>query len=240
MNIDELFEKKYDSLPSVIKDIINSAAAAKVIDSLSGILKLDEVQKEMLTEEILLVLFSENSVTDFKKNLVWNILLTENQADLVVKEVDSTLFKPVRKFLKNTESKPIFQTSTALRNEDISHHELLNEIENPTPSLQTTIENTPKGNEKPVSAVTVMPKDAQKLMTQSDTLPTETTSAPQLQDAVAQILPNVGGFKPVDDPLKPTQKIADTIENKLNTVVKTPVKEVYIPKKPDPYREPIE
>jgi hypothetical protein len=195
----------------------------------------------MLGEEVALVLIREQSVEKFKDNLVWNLLMTEGRADSLFKEIDVNIFTPVKKFLIKDIPAPEKTPRLSLsESESLNHSDILKEIETPSNSLATTIENTPKGNEKPVSAVTVMPKDAQKLMTQSDISPIETTSAPQLQDAVAQILPNVGGFKPIDDPLKPTQKIADTIENKLNAVVKTPVKEVYIPKKPDPYREPIE
>ncbi|MBU3668971.1 MAG: hypothetical protein FGM57_03310 [Candidatus Taylorbacteria bacterium] len=246
MDITELIESKMDSLPSSIKDILVDDSAFENVKNVGKIHGLDDVDQDILAEEVVLVLIHENSISKFKKNLELFPSLREKAIQEIFTEIDKVIFKPVKKFLKETETKsvPVYSEPTPstpiVSTEDINHHEILGEIENPTPSLKTTLENTVHGNEKSVSNVTVMPKEAQKLMSQGDTLPIETTSAPSLQEAVANVIPTIGGFRPIDDPLKPTAKISEGLDDKLSTITKTPVKEVYIPKKPDPYREPIE
>ncbi len=238
-SLNTLMETKFSALPGPVRDLINDPTTLDFIEKLGSNANLDDYIIDMLIDEVGYVLFKETPVDSFTNNLQVVLGLSEEKSNLIGEEIHKVIFNPVIKFLKRAETKSIFQTSKPVENEDINHHELLDEIENPTPSIKPTLENTPHGDEKPVSAVTIMPKDAQKLMTQVDTLPTETTHAPDLQEAVAQIMPHVGGFKPLDNPLKPTEKVVGILEDKLTSVVKTPVKEVYVPKKPDPYREPI-
>ncbi len=240
MEINELIESKMSSLASPVRDILSDTSNLSLIERLGEAHGLDEISQEMLGEEVALVLIREQSVERFKENLIWNLLMTEKRADSLFKEIDTGIFAPVKKFLIKDVPAPEKTSKISFsESESLNHSDILKEIETPSNSLASTLENTPHGDEKPVSAVTIMPKDAQKLMTQVDTLPTETTHAPELQDAVAQIMPHVGGFKPLDNPLKPTEKVVGVMENKLTSVTKTPIKEMYIPKKPDPYREPI-
>jgi hypothetical protein len=231
-SIEQIDEKEIEKLPSVIQNLLKDVRTVDAITKIAEANEVDdEVEVEMLEDEVMLILVGVNYVEDLKENLVWNIRFSEDKAHAIALSIESQIFSEVRKFLKH--KTPV--TSKVVESEDISHHNILGEIENPTPSLKPYVAN----NDHKVEAVTVMPKEARELMSQFDTLPTETTKSPLLQEAVAVIMPSVGGFKPLDDTLKPSQNISDGLDTKMDSVTKTPIKEVYMPKKPDPYREAI-
>lgn len=231
-SIEQIDEKEIEKLPSVIQNLLKDV---RTVDAITKIAEAngvdDEIEVEMLEDEVMLILVGVNYAEDLKENLVWNIRFSEDKAHAIALSIESQIFSEVRKFLKH--KTPI--APKIVESEDISHHNILGEIENPTPSLKPYV----APNDHKVEAVTVMPKEARDLMSQFDTLPTETTKSPLLQEAVSVIMPSVGGFKPLDDTLKPSQNISDGLDTKLDSVKKTPIKEVYMPKKPDPYREAI-
>jgi hypothetical protein len=252
MDINQLIESKKNILPGPIKDILNDISILDQINTLGENYGFDEISCEMLAEEVALVLIGENSLAKFKENLIWNLLLKEKKADQLYDELMKLVFNQVIKFIskekissgdiKNINVSNNLKTINDNKPEDLNHHDILKEIEAPSPSLKTTITQNTIPTQNSVPALQTMPKEVQKLMG-TDANITETTKAPSLQDAVGNMMPpigTVGGFKPVDNPLKPAEKVASTFDSKLQEVVKTPVKEVYLPKKPDPYRESIE
>jgi len=95
----------------------------------------------------------------------------------------------------------------------------LNELENPTPSINVAA--------APV-ATAVQPKPA-----------TIKVQLPTLQDAVG-LPPELGGFQLEPPLINPAAVVADRLDQKLNSPASSAPKEVYQIKRPDPYHEPIE
>ncbi len=198
------------------------------------------------------------------ENIDYNILgaiddiVAEDQAaEEVIKEDRLALdvngeVKPIEKTLRvqntpvttstTTGANGIIKTSSiTVENEDLSHKDILGEIEAPTPSFAPAPVSQ-ISTEKPVAKLQVMSKEAQDMMNSSASNKAwSTTKAPSLQEAITG-MPDIGGFTPitpVSDPLAPAQKVANTLDSKLTKTTATPVKEVFVPKKIDPYREPI-
>lgn len=119
--------------------------------------------------------------------------------------------------------------------ETISHTDILNEIENPTPSIKglgLKPANTNTQNQVHISSTT----DNTISNNTAQTAPTSTTPVlpPNLENNLT-----MGGFS-LHTPVNPAQKIADKLNQNLQTPSVSIPKEVYVPKKLDPYKEPLE
>lgn len=252
-SIDQITEENIKKLPSTIQAILADKNTTTILNNIGIQNEInDEVVLEMLEDEVIYVLVGLNYAEDLKDNLIWNLRLTESKAENIAKKIDTLIFADVHKFLKHkiptsnlkvntTPSQSPLQTTTkqptTADTESLNHVDILQEIESPTPSLKP-VEPTKIAIEKDIPAIQTMPKEAQKLMSKAEISPIETTSAPSLQDAVGKMMPAIGGFKAQDNPLKSAQNVSATLNSKLDAVQQVPVKEVYMPKKIDPYREP--
>ncbi len=252
-SIDQITEENIKKLPSTIQAILADKNTITILNNIGIQNEIkDEIVLEMLEDEVIYVLVGLNYAEDLKDNLIWNLRLTESKAENIAKKIDTLIFADVHKFLKHkiptspiqsplstqiSTKQPVVVSATIADTENLNHVDILQEIESPSPSLKP-IEPVKPTAEKEVSAIQTMPKEAQKLMSKAEISPIEITSAPSLQDAVSNMMPAIGGFKAPDNPLKPAQKVSTALNSKLDAVQQVPVKEVYVPKKIDPYREP--
>lgn len=248
-----LLEEKRERLPSVIRELFDSEDTVLIVSDVSKKFELTDDEETILFDEIAYTLLGENTLEEFRTNIIENLELKEGKGSSIAAEISSLIFAPVRKFLRS--KKEVYlsveqkeQTHTAdkapalIQNEDLNHRDILSEIEAPTPSLKNTRTVSEITRTSSEEAIKVMSKEARDLIKAQDNdkiNTTTTTKAPTLQEAVG-IMPDIGGFIPVNNVLAPSQKVAEGLNSKLTTATTTPIKEVFIPKKIDPYREPAE
>ncbi|MCF7865576.1 MAG: hypothetical protein K9M11_03670 [Candidatus Pacebacteria bacterium] len=108
----------------------------------------------------------------------------------------------------------------------ISHHDLLSEIENPTPSIKTTASFQANLGANIVKTTT--PVTAQTNPTTTQKNPTNTSTITSLHSP-----------EPVAPYTNPALNIAAKLDQKLSTPSASIPKDIYVSKKPDPYHEPV-
>ncbi len=298
-SIQQLIEEKYDDLPSVVRNVIDSEDIGSAIIEIASKNNLKEEQSDLLADEIGYVILGYTPITRFRQLLQDNVGLPPSRALSVSTEVYGTVFQPIKKFLKDSDddmggirqsidgisfkkpsqvSIPVkspaplsstLQTPTqspasALNdeniftdNESLSHHDILSEIENPTPSVS----KAPTMPTAPV-APEYSDFDSYKNPTLDLELQNEEVTG-QVQERGQVFIPgsihhDVGSsltsFKPLADIgpqtsvqqiSDPSKMVADKLSQKLDGVVSSPVSETVVPIPKtnisfDPYREPID
>jgi hypothetical protein len=246
-----LLEEKRERLPSVIRELFDAEDTVLIVSDVSKKFELTDEEETILFNEIAYTLLGENTLEEFRTNVIENLELKESKGSSIAAEISSLIFTPVKKFLRSKrevylsvgkkEEVTTTDKTAAPQSEDLNHHDILSEIETPTPSLKSTGATPEIVQNTSGEGIKVMSKDAQDLIKAqgSDEVNTTTTKAPTLQEAVGS-MPDIGGFIPVNNVLAPSQKVADGLDSKLTTPSATPMKEVFVPKKLDPYREPAE
>lgn len=242
----ELIDTKMSSLSAPVRDTLTSPETTAILESIAEEFNLDEQQAYTLLDEIAYTLFGISTIEELKENIIENLDVRENVASSIAVKVNSLIFAPIKKFLRTKKEVYLSVNSKETKeagelvpsvdtSDDLNHHDILNEIESPTPSIAD------QSYDKPIEHLQTMPKEAQAAMQASENKDDDSQliKAPTLQEAVGN-MPDIGGFIPVNNVLAPSQKVANTLDSKLSTATATPIKEVFIPKKIDPYREPAE
>lgn len=154
------------------------------------------------------------TMSEYRKDLAEILWLEkEDEIDHAVSVINDFII--LKKHILSDESK----THGKIEKDSISHIDILNEIENPTPSIINPQRINPaRKNEGPAK------NDIDKT---SD----ENEEGPALSA-------ELGGFAPANSQ-NPAQKIAAQLDKNLSTPSTSIPKEVYVSKKPDPYKEPI-
>jgi hypothetical protein len=104
----------------------------------------------------------------------------------------------------------------------ISHLDLLSEIENPTPSISTT-----------ANFQNAAPKTESKETTQKNPTPNSPIKNQSTETSLHS-------STPVAPYINPALNIATKLDQKLSAPSSSIPKDVYVSKKPDPYHEPVE
>lgn len=252
--LQQLIDTKFDKLPTEVSSLFHSEENANIIGSIAQKNKLSEEQEMFLFDEIAYVFFGITSISNFKNEIKNTLSIDEKTALSISSEVYGSVFLPIKRFLIETPNdglSGIYSTSetkntTNLGTETINHQDILNEIENPTPSIYPKINQNPLDTQ---SNSTVLDIDALELTGTSITKNTDSgseivskTNTPVVKsiDPVVDSVPVLSGFKPISNETHPAQTTADKLNSVLENPTKTTIKEIYQSKKPDPYHEPLE
>lgn len=244
--LQKLIDTKFEKLPREVSALFNSEENAEIISTISKENALTDEQELSLFDEIAYVFFGVTPISEFKNETKKSLAIDEKTALSISSEVYGSVFLPVKKFLIETPAdidpanKGVYDQDH-LNNEPINHQDILNEIENPTPSIKTNL-NTPAQTESDSGMLDV---DALELTghsitknsaSGSDETPIPTKPVVEVDNQV----PVLAGFKPISNDTHPAQATANKLNSALDSKTQTPVREVYQPKAHDPYHEPIE
>lgn len=295
MNRPDLQElmQNIESLPAVVRDVINSPEMGAKIDEIAGKSNLKETQLNLLIDEVAYVIFKITPISEFKKTIQENLGLLPSQALAISSEIYGSIFVPIKRYLKDVDdvdqttkiaytnkpsapAKKILPSNESNRavpsaedvqidldSDALNHRDILSEIENPTPSINSDHKNIPEEslveleNHKEVTSnenESAIEKPTQGSISNQHIVSNPYADLSRLRSNSVHhdIVPNLSAFKPlpentqpVDNHLSSAEKTAQKLEDKLTGVVSTETKEVYMPHKTatprenDPYRESI-
>ena len=175
---------------------------------------------DILQNEVLLFLIKINSIEAFIENFVEILDVKPLDAEKILEDfLTICIPKEVQNLIK--ELNPMQNGGNKIEEakltdpEHISHHDLLSEIENPTPSISTT---TDFQNQNFVKS-----------------------SQPQANTPVVKTSANKGiNTATTNTYTNPALNIATKLDQKLSTPSASIPKDIYVSKKPDPYHEPVD
>lgn len=175
---------------------------------------------DILQNEVLLFLIKINSIEAFIENFVEILDVKPLDAEKILEDFFTICIpKEVQNLIK--ELNPMQNGGNKIEEakltdpEHISHHDLLSEIENPTPSISTT---TDFQNQNFVKS-----------------------SQPQANTPVVKTSANKGiNTATTNTYTNPALNIATKLDQKLSTPSASIPKDIYVSKKPDPYHEPVD
>lgn len=169
---------------------------------------------------------SENTVIDGNEfERIYPILL-----DNILKKSSHPLFKTE----EETNSLSNFNrenTAGSSESNHISHIDVLNEIENPTPSISTTtaFQNQANTNKQTTSS-TINTSQNNPSTTANVVPPNSSTTNPSLHSSDPSVIPYSN----------PALHIATKLDQNLSSPSASIPKDIYVSKRPDPYHEPVE
>ena len=197
--IDELIKSKFNELPDTTKVLFDHPDTIKLIEQVSEKYNLASFETDKLIIEIGYVLFGITKVNDFSRIIEDEIILDPESS----KEISELCNKIIFNKMKGS-------------SESLNHIDILNEIENPTPSIVAQ-----PATPQPTPAVTEEPKK------------------PTLEEALSGVLPSTGGFT-FEEAKHPAEPMSQKLDQKLTESTSSTPKEIYVVKKIDPYHEPLE
>lgn len=240
-HLSEKIEKLPYEISSIFIDLLSDDKYFK--DTfLYGVEDFNIIQKNILIEKLIEIEadgLDRNTIINYIQTLTSNKKIIESlysnietgvwgEIDEIYKEEEEERLN-LEKISenKNTQIKDfLLEDTQPLEEEHISHLDILNEIENPTPSIKSSPTNqktekiiAPNTEQKPAKSVS-------------------TNNQQQSIDATNSIL--FHSPTPVAPYTNPALNIASKLDQKLSTPSGSVPKDIYIPKKPDPYHEPVE
>ena len=235
-DIEQIYIEKYDKAGKNIQSFVSdysfvdkiAEAVTKSVGNIVDVAERSESIKNILNLYLLEIKSVSDAIDDISEilniddcNTFFEKLELKPEYRMILAGLIST----------NIQSTEETQTGIQKENSSISHVDILHEIENPTPSLKTTL-HFAKPQAQTTSSGT--PTNTSNTTNTPTTLP-EGVRATQTSVAANSVL---GGFS-VNQPTNPAQRISDMLNKNMETPSVSIPKEVYIPKKPDPYKEPI-
>lgn len=188
---------------------------------------------DILQNEVLLFLIKINSIEAFIENFVEILDVKPLDAEKILEDFFTICIpKEVQNLIK--ELNPMQNGGNKVEEakltdpEHISHHDLLSEIENPTPSISTTADfqnqNFVKSSQPQANTPVVKTSANKRISTAVTTTPDGTIHS----SATTNTYTN------------PALNIATKLDQKLSTPSASIPKDIYVSKKPDPYHEPVD
>ncbi len=265
--LQKLIDTKFDKLPKEVSVLFNSEENADTISTIAQENGLTEEQELSLFDEIAYVFFGVTPISEFKSEIKNTLAIDEKTALSISSEVYGSVFLPIKKFLVETPS-DIDSVNQGLygqgrTQEPINHQDILNEIENPTPSIQVApmapttstggassqTSSTSNTLDLDIDTLEIIGKSigknspsgsSESAQTTTDTVATPINTTNKAPTPVNASVPVLSGFKPISNDTHPAQNTANKLNSVLDSKTQTPVREVYQSKGHDPYHEPIE
>lgn len=232
-NINEIdFEKKITEAPKDVSLFIANLYVDPILEQLVG----EDVEDYLLivddlANQIAYFILNLLTIQEFKDNLA-EVLYLEGSVE-IQKAYDAinkfVLSKLNKNETTNGENK-IDELKLKDQQNSISHHDVLNEIENPTPSINTTTafqNSNTKAPSTSTSSTTVSSNPTKTLTPTSKNTPNQPTE------------PSLHSPAPIATYTNPALNIATKLGQNLDTPSASIPKDVYMSKKPDPYHEPV-
>ncbi len=246
----QIYLEKLKICPLFIKDYISN-----IFSNTSFIVFLDTYEKledqeqniaDLLRSEVILLTLKINTFEQFIDDVVDILEIQPSEAEKVVSDLYTKCIpEQVRNFIEkgseesaNTNSKKVLIEDT-----HISHLDVLNEIENPTPSLRTTtdFQNIQNQNSTSPLAQSQTPvSSSNPLFSSANTSntpinPTNLTPSTPFTPTASLHSP-----EPIALYVNPALQISSKLGQNLSTPSVSTSKDVYVSKKPDPYHEPVD
>ncbi len=225
--IKNLLKERFDRLPSVVQQAIQSANLHTQIEEISKRHQLHIDQMGNVEDEVILVMLGLEDAGDFANNLVTNAQITKDAATGIAQEVENQIFLPIRGYMQKfmeeqTDSaRSIIAEITAPPAEKsvVMPSKLAAASASPTPTVPAAPTPTPPA---PVSASVPPPTPLSAPATPPTPAPISLAPKPDLHAAEVMLTE-----KTVQTPV-PGAATASTPVSKPQGY------------KTDPYREPIE
>lgn len=180
----KIIEEKINSLPKEIREAISSAEVGGRVAEIAKKYEILLDQADNLYLEVSLTMIGLEPLEDFVENLVKNLGVTKEKAELIAIDMNTIVFQPIRNSLQTPKSENV-----SIRNN--SREQILNEIENPTPTNSVNAAQTSKA-----LVVETPEEEAIVMMRQKMTKP---TSNP-MQHVVIKETPTVQAAPKINKP----------------------------------------
>ncbi len=198
---------------------------------------------DTLRNETLLFLIKINSFDVFIENIVEILDIKPLDAEKIVEDFFNICIpnevQNLIKELNQMQNKNIEEIKFS-EPTHISHHDILSEIENPTPSLDTTTDFQNASNivsPTNISNTTNTANSTQPTTSANPVKPSNTTN-PNISPTSTE--PSLHSPTPTAPYTNPALQIATKLGQNLSTPSASIPKDIYISKKPDPYHEPVQ
>lgn len=185
MKIEQLIHDQFLLIPEQLQELVFNKTWEKKAQELGSQYDLTDLEKNTLSEQILLVLLALESRGDFLANLKRSIHISEDKLSLIAQKVDNDVFMPVREILDALDEVEETPGGVEVSSEDIgddeefvseSKEEMLHGIEEPESILpEVAPHNLPATTDKDDSLIsgamshsTITPKEnapSQKMST---------------------------------------------------------------------------
>jgi hypothetical protein len=209
--IQDLIENQLSRLPKVNQDLLSDSTVDDLVTKIQEEFSLAEFETDDIAIEIAYILFNISPLNEFKSRVEDSVGKGGTTAQSIVDICNKEIFSKLTPAQEKT-AKPVINDSASL-----NHVDILNEIENPTPSIVS--------------------KEAIPQVAEENKA--EEVKKPTLEEALSGVLPTEGGFS-FNEASHPAEPMAQKLDQKLSNATVTAPKEIYVVKKPDPYHEPIE
>lgn len=234
--------KEYiEKVPQDIKDILYSLDYPKLLEEIVGKNKLMIDQAGLLEIETTLVMAGLVPLNDYKINLIKSLEITEEKAAKIAKDIDSLIFKNIRKSLEeinNEDSEADYVIEQRAKTE-LSKENILYGIEDPKITKETddsvsfssleSNNNTTEKSESFSKGVEIKKENSLEIKP-SAILPPQIY---QKKETPKNFSENISPITNIVE----TKKETDVISQRETVIIEEKTK---LPeKKPDQYREPI-
>ncbi len=161
----EELKEKFLNIPEDVQEAISSNEVNERLLALADKYRLQYDEADELTKEIGYIMLGLKPKDNFIKNIQKVTELDSKKAKSLAHEINSTIFKKIRKSLREIHKIPQEDSDENL-DEEIVRKELLNEIENPTEKTTDLIKRTKQKilekTKKPLDRFTIARKDGRE------------------------------------------------------------------------------
>lgn len=156
----KIIEEQFRSLPHVVQDAILSSDMDVKFQALAQKHKLHFDQWDRLENQIMLTVLGLSEPGELVDDIVKKINLSRERAQIIVDDISTTIFKPIRekleRELEHPEAKPELQSSIETRRAQILGS-AENESTQPQPAIQPVVMPATPPQTPPVANVVRMP-----------------------------------------------------------------------------------
>lgn len=239
----EEYTKKLKNLDKKLKEAILTIESNPAIFTLAETYDLDQDTTYSIANKVNLQLLNFITSEELFSYIEKNTSIDSEEFKYIYPSLLTNIF--------NKSNQPLFKSQERIRgglrptdsSTSISHLDVLNEIENPTPSLRTTtdFQNIQNQNSTSPLAQSQTPvSSSNPLFSSANTSntpinPTNLTPSTPFTPTASLHSP-----EPIAPYVNPALQISSKLGQNLSTPSVSTSKDVYVSKKPDPYHEPVD
>lgn len=248
---EQIYEKRLEQISNPLKDFLSKIFLDKNFLNFIEKHKSKSKNKEDLADNIRNEFFKYSlklsTTEEFIDSIVEILDLKPEEAEKVIEDFFSICIpqdiqnlvglqsQEMESTNKNTLEEPKLAEKT--ESDHISHHDILSEIENPTPSLDTTTDFQNASSVTNIVNTTSTGNVTQPTTSANPVKPSNTTNSNIPSTPTS---PSLHSPTPTAPYTNPALQIATKLGQNLSTPSASIPKDIYISKKPDPYHEPVQ
>ena len=116
ITLKEIIEARWNDIPVELQQVFHDTSYATHIDSIAGYYHLTEKQRRLLKNEIDLIIFLFEPLSQLSENLMKNLVIERSVADQIVSEIKLGILFGHTDTLKEIEQSPNFVSLRSLTN----------------------------------------------------------------------------------------------------------------------------